>query len=114
MACYSDDPDAIFFEDTIPFQLNKAAVTKGNEAFYKTASNFHAHMQDAIVQVNGDLAAAHYIIVNSWTDKSGAHTQTSRYTQIDKKEGGKWRIRHEHFSVPFAPATGKAVLDAKP
>lgn len=28
MACYSDDPNAIFFEDAIPFQLNKAALAK--------------------------------------------------------------------------------------
>jgi len=114
MACYSDDPDAIFFEDTIPFQFNKAAVTKANELFYKSVANFHASMEGAVnVQVSGNLAVAHYIVASSWSDKTGTHSQTSRYTQVDRKEGGKWFIWHEHFSVPFDPATGQAVLDAK-
>jgi hypothetical protein len=30
MAFYSDDPDAIFFEDTIPLQFNKAELAKAN------------------------------------------------------------------------------------
>jgi ketosteroid isomerase-like protein len=46
-----------------------------------------------------------------WTDKSGTHTERGRYTQILKKTNGKWRIWHEHFSAPYDPATGKAVLD---
>jgi hypothetical protein len=43
MAFYSDDPNAIFFEDTIPLQLNKAALTKANE-FFKSVSDFHARI----------------------------------------------------------------------
>jgi ketosteroid isomerase-like protein len=66
------------------------------------------------VLTSGDLAVAHSIIRVTWTDKSGRHSQTSRYTQVDKKEGGKWLIWHEHYSVPFDPPTGKAVLTANP
>jgi len=28
MACYSDNPNAIFFNETIPFQFDKAELTK--------------------------------------------------------------------------------------
>jgi uncharacterized protein (TIGR02246 family) len=113
-AFYSDDPDAIFFEDTIPFQLSKAQLTKLNEDAFKLVSNFHAKMEAIDVLTSGDLATMHCIIHNTWTDKNGTHTQTSRYTQVDKKEGGKWLVLHEHFSVPYDPATGKAVLNSNP
>jgi len=114
MAFYSNDPDAIFFEDTIPLQFNKAALIKVTTDFFKSASDFQATMDSYDSVVSGDLAAVHYVIRNSWTDKNGNHSQTSRYTQIDKKEGGKWLVWHEHYSVPFDPATGKAVFNAAP
>lgn len=114
MACYSDDPDAIFFEDTIPFQLNKAQLTKANEDAFKSVSDFHAKMEEVGVVTRGDLAVAHYIILNTWTDKNGTHSQTSRYTGVDRKENGKWLVWHEHFSVPYDPSDGKVVMNAKP
>jgi len=66
------------------------------------------------VVVDGNLAAAHYMLPITWTDKAGAHSELGRYTQVLKKVNGKWLIWHEHFSVPYDPATGKAVLEAKP
>ncbi len=114
MAFYSDDPDAVFFEDTTPLQYNKASLSKVTTEFFSLISDFQATMDSYDSVVSGKLAAVHYIIRNSWTDKNGKHAQTSRYTQIDKKEGGKWLVWHEHFSVPFDPASGKAVFNAAP
>jgi ketosteroid isomerase-like protein len=114
MAFYSDDPGAIFFEDTIPFQVDKAALRNGLEVFYKTISDFRARVESLDVQTSGDLAVVHCAIHNTWNDKNGAHMQTSRDTDVFRKEDGKWLIWHEHFSVPFDPATGKAALNAKP
>jgi uncharacterized protein (TIGR02246 family) len=115
MACYSDDTDAMFFDETIPFQLNKAELTKAIAMFFQSASDYHIGIESVDVLVSGDLAVVHCIVRNTWTDKSGTHSQTSRYTQVDRKEkGGKWLIWHEHASVPYDPATGKAVLNAKP
>jgi len=114
MACYSDDPDAIFFEDTIPFQLNKAALAKLNERAFKSVSDWRARMESVDMLVSGNLAVVHYIVPVTWTDTNGTHSQTSRYTGVDRKQRGKWLVWHDHFSVPFDPATGKAVLDAKP
>ncbi len=114
MAFYSDDPDAIFFEDTIPFQMNKAVLSKANGEI-KSMPDFHARMEAIDIVTSGDLAVMRCIIRGKWIDSKGImHTQTSRYTQIDRKEGGKWLVWHEHFSVPFDPATGKAVMNAKP
>jgi len=114
IALYSDDPDAIFFEKTIPFQFNKAELTKAIAMFFQSASDYHIGMESVDMLVRGDLAVVHSIIRQTWTDKSGTHALTSRYTRVDRKEGGKWLIWHEHASVPYDPATGKAVLNARP
>ena len=114
MAFYSDDPDALFFEDTVPFQVGKAALRNGLEIFYKSISDFHARVESLDVQTSGDLAVVHCAIHNTWNDKNGAHMQTSRDTDVFRKEDRQWLIWHEHFSVPFDPATGKAALNAKP
>jgi ketosteroid isomerase-like protein len=78
------------------------------------ASRFHANIEALAVEVSGNLAATHGTIPATWTDKNGTHRQRSRHTQILKKVSGKWLIWHEHFSIPFDPATGMAVPDAKP
>ena len=109
---YADD--GVFFEDTIPFQIDKAALRKGLEDFYKSISAFHGSADSVDVRVTDHLAVVHCIIRNSWTGKSGPYSQTSRLTEVYVKEGGKWLIWNEHFSVPFDPATGKAVFNAKP
>ena len=114
MACYSDDSDAIFFDETIPFQLSKVELSKAIAMFFQSASDYHIGMESVDVLVSGDLAVVHSIVRNTWIDKSGTHSETARYTQVDRKEGGKWLIWHEHGSVPYDPASGKAVLNAKP
>ena len=114
MALYSDDPDAVFFEETIPFQFNKAELTKAIGMFFQSASDYHIGMESVDMLVRGDLAVVHSIIRQTWTDKDGTHALNSRYTRVDRKEGGKWLIWHEHASVPYDPATGKAVLNARP
>jgi len=82
--------------------------------FFQSASDYHIGMESVDMLVRGDLAVVHSIIRQTWTDKSGTHALTSRYTRVDRKEGGKWLIWHEHASVPYDPATGKAVLNARP
>jgi ketosteroid isomerase-like protein len=92
MAFYSDDPDAIFFEDTIPFELNKAELRNSLEIVYKSISDSHARVESLDVQISGDLAIAHCVIHNSWNDKHRTYLQISRLTEVFRKEGGKWLI----------------------
>ena len=114
MALYPDDPDAIFFDEAIPFQFNKAELAKANAMFLQSVSDYHLGIESVDVLVSGDLAVVHAIVRNTWIDKSGTHSQTSRYTQVDRKKGGNWLIWHDHASVPYDPASGKAVFNAKP
>ena len=37
-----------------------------------------------------------------------------RVTFCCRKTSGKWKIVHEHFSVPFDPESGKALLRLEP
>jgi uncharacterized protein (TIGR02246 family) len=117
MSFYMDDKDVVFFEDTLPFQLKGTnALRKATEDVYKTlqVTQYHASVEALAVEVSGDLAAAHFFVPIRWTDKNGKHFERGRATHVFKKIDGKWLIWHEHFSVPFDPATGKAVLDATP
>jgi ketosteroid isomerase-like protein len=117
MAFYVDDKETVFFEDTLPFQLKGLESLRNyNEGFYKNlkVTQFHPRLEAMSIVVSGDLAAAHFILPIKWTDKNGSHLERGRGTHIFKKIDGKWLIWHEHFSVPFDPATGKAVLDATP
>jgi ketosteroid isomerase-like protein len=92
MVCYSDDPNAIFFDETIPFQFNKVELAKGIAMFFQSVTDYHIDMESVDVLASGDLAVVYSTVRKTWTDKSGKHSQTSRYTQVDRKEGGKWLI----------------------
>jgi ketosteroid isomerase-like protein len=112
-----DDKDAVFFEDSLPFQFKGVdSLRKFNEDFYQNlkVSQFHARVEAISIEVSGDLAAAHFILPITWTDNNGKHFERGRGTHVFKKIDGKWLIWHEHFSVPYDPTTGKAVLDAVP
>jgi ketosteroid isomerase-like protein len=91
-------------------------MRKLNQDFFQNPNlgRYHARAEAISVVVSGDLAAAHYIVPITWTDNHGTHFQRSRCTDVLKKIDGKWLIWHEHFSVPYDPTTGKAVLDASP
>jgi ketosteroid isomerase-like protein len=115
MAFYVDDKDTVFYEDTVPFQLEGASrLREIDEEFFKSANDIHGGFEAISVVVSGDLAAAHYTLSLSYTDTGGRHSERGRFTQVLKKVNGKWQIWHEHFSFPYDPTTGKAVLEARP
>jgi ketosteroid isomerase-like protein len=37
-----------------------------------------------------------------------------RVTVCLRKSGGRWAVAHEHFSAPFDPESGMALLDLAP
>jgi uncharacterized protein (TIGR02246 family) len=114
MAYFSDAPDALFYENDVFEVKGRAALRKYLMTIFSSASHIQQELGPITVAVSGDLAAAHYTLNIKWTDKNGDHSARSRYTQVLKKANGRWLIWHEHLSVPFDPATGKAILEAKP
>src|SRR5258706_15523954 len=97
-----------------PFSSTRWNWKRKLQFFFNRGDDYRLGMESVDVLVSGDLAVVHCILHNTWTDKSGEPSETSRYTQVDRKDGGKWLIWHDHASFPYDPATGKAVLNAKP
>jgi ketosteroid isomerase-like protein len=49
MAFYVDDKDAVFYEDTVPFQLKSASrLREIDEEFFKTASDGPSEVWNAV------------------------------------------------------------------
>ncbi|WP_286776406.1 nuclear transport factor 2 family protein, partial [Pseudomonas sp. UBA800] len=54
-----------------------------------------------------------------WLNRCGPSEDESqcgfmRATVAYRKEGGQWRVFHEHWSAPFDMETQKALFDLKP
>jgi ketosteroid isomerase-like protein len=74
---------------------------------------FEVH--DPSFMIDDNLGVAHYLLHCGGTDDKG-QTQTCwmRVTQCLRKQGERWLIAHEHFSVPSDMESGKALFDLKP
>src|SRR5215469_6181423 len=89
IACYVDDKETVFYEDTIPFQLaGTSALRKYTKDLFESSSQIEMKVQVLSVVVSGDLAATHSTVPFGWTDKSGARGERGRYTQVLKKING--------------------------
>jgi ketosteroid isomerase-like protein len=70
---------------------------------------------DMKIEVSGDTAFAYGLERIAGKTTSGAPVDMwLRYTEGLKNIDGKWRVVHEHISVPADMATGKAAMDLKP
>ena len=67
------------------------------------------------IEVGDDVAFAHSLNRISGTLRDGTRSAFwVRWTPCFRKIGGEWLIVHHQASVPFDPATGRAVLDVQP
>jgi len=71
-------------------------------------------ISDLAIEVSGAMAYSHSIQVLSYEGKTGPTAPVVRVSDVYRKDGGKWRIVHEHVSVPVDLDTGKADLQSKP
>jgi ketosteroid isomerase-like protein len=71
--------------------------------------------RDVRVTAGDDVAFAHFTYRVSGTLASGEELgMWNRATLCFRKIDGKWRIMHEHDSVPFDPETGLASTNLEP
>jgi len=106
-------PDVLFFDAVPPYQQ------KGAAAYRKTWENMfsflppgvESEMQEVSIHVSGDLAVMHCLnrLVHAGT-KREATCGWVRVTVTYERQGGAWKVVHEHISVPFDPHSGKAAL----
>lgn len=72
-------------------------------------------LSDLSIAVSGDLAYSHSIQGGYTTDKAGKKNDlVVRVTDVYRKIDGRWKIVHEHVSVPVDFATGKPDMLSKP
>jgi uncharacterized protein (TIGR02246 family) len=114
---------AFYAPDVLAFDAIAALQFKGAEAYRKHwqaclemcpgSMTFEVH--DLGITAGGDMAFGHYLARCGGTDASGEEKGGwFRATVCCRKSGGRWRIVHEHYSAPFDPQSGKALLGLVP
>jgi ketosteroid isomerase-like protein len=115
MAMYA--PGVTAFDIVPPLQFRGADAYRKDysEFFGQFSGPINVETPDMQIQVNGDTAFAYGLerLTGKMTNGT-AVDMWLRYTEGLKKIDGKWRVVHEHISVPADMATGKAVMDLKP
>lgn len=106
-------PDVVVYDVKPPFQTKGAVAWKHTwEACigYFPAS-FKIEIKDLVIHGSEDVAISHYLFRLYGPEKDHAAMQTwMRTTTGFKKIQGKWKIVHEHGSLPFNPHTTQAIF----
>lgn len=74
---------------------------------------FEVH--DLVIEAGDDIAFGHYLVRCGAIGEDGNEkTGYMRATVCCRRHHASWLIAHEHFSAPFDPATGDALLHLEP
>lgn len=121
-AVEAKDADALvanYQDDTVLFDAIPPFQTVGKDAARQIWQNvlphfperFRSEHKDLTVEVDGDLAVVyglHHFIPEPSDHPCGMTWM--RITVCLRRVKGKWRVLHEHVSVPFDPMSGQAAL----
>jgi ketosteroid isomerase-like protein len=110
-------PDIVAFDAIAALQFRGAAAYRKHwESCFTLCSGpttFEIH--DLDITARNDVAFCHYLFRCGGTGPDGEeHVGWMRVTVCFRKANGTWVIVHEHFSAPFDPQSGKALLDLEP
>jgi ketosteroid isomerase-like protein len=103
--------DAIIFDAKPPFQTRGAVAWRHTwEACLPYfPDKFKFVMKDVNVHVGSTIAFVHFLMRITTGDPTHDAAQTwMRCTSCMKKQQSKWKIFHEHGSLPFNPHTRMA------
>jgi ketosteroid isomerase-like protein len=116
LSYYADSPNLVLFDVVPPLEYKgPAAVRKDFENFFAEYPKFHFELTDLRVFNDGRIGFAHYIEHFTGTAKDGKKADiTWRVTDGLEKTDGKWKIVHEHISLPVDLDSGRAYMNAKP
>lgn len=110
-------PDMVSFDIEPPLQHVGAEAKCNNwrEFFAVFQRPLGYELRDLTIAVDGDVAFAHSLNRVSATLKDGTRSEYwVRFTVGFRKIDGNWLINHDHVSVPFDVASGRASLDLEP
>jgi PhnB protein len=105
-------PDTVLF-DAIPPARTVGARDIGriwSECLPYFPEKFRSEHKDLTIHVDGDLAIVHGL--HHFVPEPADHPAGStwmRITIVFRRNGGGWRVIHEHVSIPFDPMTNAAV-----
>jgi ketosteroid isomerase-like protein len=118
-----DSVMANYAPDIVAFDAIGALQFKGIEAYRKHWEACLAmcpgpmifEIHDLDITARDNVPFCHYLSRCGGTGPDGKeHIGWMRATACFRKTDGKWMIVHEHFSAPFDPQSGKALLDLEP
>ena len=113
----------LYAEDAVVFDLKPPFQTDGAVAWRRTweaclpyfPSGFQLQTRSLRVAVGGEVALAHYLWRITGLEEGHPAMQTwYRSTTGYRRIQGKWRIVHDHCSVPFDPMTSQAAFTLDP
>jgi uncharacterized protein (TIGR02246 family) len=125
-AVRAKDLDRIFAHyarDILAFDAIAQLQFKGTEAYRRHWQACMAmcpgqmifEVHDLTISTGDDVAFCHYLSRCGGTGAEGEEkVGWMRATAGLRRRGGRWLIVHEHFSAPFDPASGKALLHLEP
>lgn len=110
-------------EDVVEFDVLPPLRSVGTEALvekiqawfdgYATDIDYSVH--ELTVAADGDLGCCWFVYHVGGTLASGDEVDMwVRATLCCRRINGEWHVIHDHESVPFDPATGKALIDLAP
>jgi uncharacterized protein (TIGR02246 family) len=117
MAVYGPSDAIVAYDVVPPLQF------KGAEAYREDYKQFldqydgpvHVEYRDMRIMSSGDIGFIHTLERFTGKMKNGQTVDFwLRATSGLQKIDGKWKIVHDHISVPVDFETGKALLDLKP
>lgn len=122
------DVDAVvglYTEDVLAFDAILALQFRGKEAYRKHwqacmefcpmgDKEMIFEMHELEVQSEGGVAFAHALMHCGHKDGEKIEASWMRMTAGLRREGGQWKIAHEHFSAPFEMPSGKAMFHLTP
>jgi len=115
MSAYA--PDALTFDLAPPLQHRSDAFRRGLEEWFPTFQGpIGYEIRDLSITASDDVAFSHSL--NRITGKRTSGEETDvwvRATVCYRKIDGKWKVAHEHVSVPFyMDGSVRAAVDLKP
>jgi ketosteroid isomerase-like protein len=108
--------DALLF-DLAPPLAHRVSADEVNAWLDTWEGPVNRKTRDLDITVEGDLAFAHFYVHTSAVTKSTREQAEwwARATLCFKRADGRWRVVHEHVSVPFyMDGSFRAALDLKP
>ena len=114
MAAYA--PDIRSFDAIAQLQFKGIdAYRKHWQACMAMCPNPIFEINDLEIETGDGVAFGHYLLrCGAKGDDGKEQTGWMRVTVCLRKTRGSWAVAHEHFSAPFDPESGKALLNLAP